>query len=307
MANRVKKTKSKKSAKRNWTNYYFHKYCFIPFKILRMATVDLIRHDGIEHAGYLAFLSILSLFPSLIFLISIIGFFGASEVGIDFVNKILESVPKEMAQALSPRINEIISGPENSFLTIAIIGVIWTASSSVEGCRTILNRAYRVAFPPPYLWRRLFSIMEFFVIIFSIITAIISFVIIPSTLKELEVKFNFHLNIDYDFFYLRYIAFLLLLITATSGLYYALPNVKQKITKTVPGSILAVMLWVVLEWLFSFYLDKFHQVNFVYGSIAGIIISLMFFYLISLVFILGAEFNYHFHRTYQVFLKVRKR
>ena len=301
------KTQNKQFIKRNKIDYYFHKYCLIPIKILRIAVIDTIRHDGIEHAGYLAFLSILSLFPSLIFLISIIGLVGASEIGVDFVNNILHSIPKEMAQALSPRINEIVSGPENSFLTIAIIGVIWTASSSVEGCRTILNRAYRVAFPPPYLWRRLFSIMEFFVIIFTIISAIITFVIVPRVLKDLETKFNFALNIDYDFFYLRYIAFLFLLATATSMLYYALPNAKQKITQTVPGSILAVFLWIVLEHLFSFYLEQFHQLNFVYGSIAGIIISLMFFYLISLIFILGAEFNYHFHRTYQVFLKVVKK
>jgi membrane protein len=302
-----KTNRKNKNKKRPKLSYYFHKYCLIPFKILRIAIIDTIRHDGIEHAGYLAFLSILSLFPSLIFLISIIGLFGASEIGIDFVNNILASVPKEMSQALSPRINEIISGPENSFLTIAIIGVIWTASSSVEGCRTILNRAYRVAFPPPYLWRRLFSIMEFFVIIFTIISAIITFVIVPRILKELETNFHFVLNIDYDFFYLRYIAFLFLLGTATSMLYYALPNAKQKITQTVPGSVLAVFLWVVLEHLFSLYLEQFHQLNFVYGSIAGIIISLMFFYLISVIFILGAEFNYHFHRTYQVFLKVAKK
>jgi membrane protein len=288
-------------------NYNFRKYLILPFKIFKMAIYDTIRHDGIEHAGYLAFLSILSLFPSLIFLISIIGLVGATDIGIDSINKILSSLPKEMSHALSPRINEIVMGPKNSYLTIAIIGVIWTASSSVEGCRTILNRAYRVAFPPPYLWRRIFSIMEFFIIVFTVISAIMAFVIIPSTLKDLEAKFNFALNIDYDFFYLRYIAFLLLLISATSLLYYALPNAKQKITQTVPGSILAVFFWIILEHLLSYYLDRFHQVNFVYGSIAGIIISLMFFYLISLVFILGAEFNYHFHRTYQVFLKNNKK
>jgi membrane protein len=94
---------------------------------------------------------------------------------------------------------------------------------------------------------------------------------------------------------------------ATSVLYYALPNAKQKITQTVPGSILAVLLWVGLEKLFSLYLENFHQFNFVYGSLAGMIVSLMLFYLISLVFILGAEFNYHFHRTYQVFLKDRRK
>jgi membrane protein len=288
-------------------SYNFRKYLLLPFKILRIAIIDTVRQDGIEHAGYLAFLSILSLFPFLIFLISIIGFLGASEVGIHVVQTILSSAPRDVSEALAPRINEIISGPPQTFLTIAIIGVIWTASSSVEGCRTILNRAYRVAFPPPYMWRRLASILEFFVIIFTIVVSIIFFVIVPTFLKGLSEKLSIGLPVDFDFFYIRHIAIFVLLTCSTSILYYALPNAKQKITQTVPGSILAVLLWVTLEKLFSFYLEHFHQFSFVYGSLAGMIVSLMFFYLISLVFILGAEFNYHFHRTYQVFLKNRGR
>lgn len=285
--------------------YNFRKYLVIPYRIFRKSLIDTVRHDGIEHAGYLAFLSILSFFPSLIFLISVIGLFGASDLGREFLQQLITKMPKEMSSGLAPRINEIIFGPENKFLTIAIIGVIWTASSSVEGCRTILNRAYRIAFPPPYLWRRLISILEFFVIIFIIITGIVVFIVLPSLLQIIETRFNFHLEIDYNFFYLRQIATFLLLSTATSLLYYGLPNAKQKFTQTIPGSILAVLLWVFLVDIFSLYLNNFHQMNFVYGSIAGIIVSLMFFYMISLVFIFGAEFNYHFHRVYQVFLKTK--
>lgn len=288
--------------RRSRLNYYFHKYCVIPVQIMRISVIDTIRHDGIEHAGYLAFLSILSLFPSLIFLISIVGFFGASEAGIDLVNKILSSTPREISDALAPRINEITSGPEQSFLTIAIIGVIWTASSSVEGCRTILNRAYRVTSQPPYITRRLISILEFFVIICAIVSGIFIFIVIPHLFHGLNLGIYAS---DFDIFYLRQIAIFLLLICTTSLLYYALPNAKQKITQTVPGSILAVILWILLVHLFEIYLDNFQQVNFVYGSLAGVIASLMLFYLISVVFIFGAEFNYHFHRTYQVFLKQR--
>lgn len=288
---------------RSKLNYYFHKYFLIPLKILRIAIIDTVRQDGVEHAGYLAFLSILSLFPFLIFLIAIIGFLGASEVGAQVIQMILARAPHEVAQGLAPRINEIISGPEQSFLTIAIIGVIWTASSSVEGCRTILNRAYRVHFPPPYALRRLFSILQFFIIIFSIVIGIITFIFVPLIFKKLGNDFGLKFYSDYDFFYLRQLALFSLLTIATSLLYYALPNAKQKFRQTIPGSILVVLLWVLLEHAFSYYLENFHQVNFVYGSLAGIIVSLMFFYLISLVFIFGAEFNYHFHRTYQVFLK----
>lgn len=284
-------------------DYYFRKFLIIPIKILRIAIIDTVRQDGIEHAGYLSFLSILSLFPFLIFLIAIIGFFGATDAGISAVNSVLSFFPGEISNALAPRVHEIISGPPQSFLTIAIIGVIWTASSSVEGCRTILNRAYRIAFPPPYLWRRFISIFEFFLITFSAVIGIVIFVIVPAFLKKLELKFNLTFDLDSTLFYFRYLAIFLLLFCATSLLYYVLPNAQQKITQTVPGSILTVVLWGLLERLFITYLDNFHQFNLVYGSLAGIIISLMFFYLISIIFIVGAEFNYHFHRTYQVFLK----
>jgi membrane protein len=150
------------------------------------------------------------------------------------------------------------------------------------------------------------SIFEFFIIIFVIISGILIFVIVPIVLKYLEKQFSIKLAIDYDFFYLRQVAIFSILTISTSVLYYALPNAKQKIWQTIPGSILAVILWITLVDFFSLYLENFDQMNFVYGSIAGVIISLMFFYLISLVFIFGAEFNYNFHRVYQFFLKKPK-
>ncbi len=291
-----------KHKKRSNLKYNFRKYCVIPLKIFRIAVVDTIRQDGVEHAGYLAFLSILSLFPSLIFLISIAQFFDAFGDGANLINTIILNAPKEVSEALAPRINEIISGPPQGLLTIAIIGVIWTASSSVEGCRTILNRAYRVAFPPPYIWRRFISILEFFVIILTIISGVIIFVIVPNFFHEIEKKL-FVQNFDFDLKYLHEIMIFLLLNLTTSLLYFALPNVKQKFSQTIPGSILTVLLWVILAKIFIIYIEDFQQFSLIYGSLAGFIAALIFFYLISLAFIFGAEFNYHFHRTYKIFLR----
>jgi membrane protein len=270
---------------------------FKPFRLFYRASLDTIQQDGVEHAGYLAFLSILSLFPFLIFLFSVIGYFGASEQGIEIINALFSSAPKEMKEALSPRIQEIISGPPQSFLTIAIIGIIWTASSAVEGCRTILNRAYRVYSPPPYLWRRMFSILEFFVITFILIAGVFIFILIPVFLKKIESNFAISFLIDYDWFYFRQIAIFLILVFANALIYFAIPNVKQKFPQTIPGALLTVFLWIFLERLFSFYLDHFHQFNLVYGSLAGLIVALLFFYLIALAFIVGAEFNYHWKES----------
>lgn len=267
-----------------------------PVIIIIRAIKDSIKHDGVEHAGYLSFLAILSFFPSLIFLMTALSFFDG--LSIHFLEKILVHLPKEMSVGLKPRIDEILSGPSNKYLTIAFIGIIWTASSAVEGLRTILNKAYHIGSPPPYLWRRFLSIIEFFVIIFLIIASTVILVVIPNILQLLPTKMLKAINIDFDFFYLRQIATGFILTISATMLYYVVPSAKQSLKKTLPGAISTTFLWFFTTKLFAYYLNYFGQINLIYGSISNIIISLMYFYFVSFIFILGAEFNYHFAKFY---------
>ena len=280
--------------------FWFKKYVRIPYVIFKHSVLDTIRQDGIEHAGYLAFLSILSLFPFLIFLVSILTFLGDSETGAKTIVFLLSSAPPDIASALSPRIEEILNGPPQSLLTIAIIGIIWTASSAVEGIRTILNRAYRIFSPPPYIWRRLLSIFQFFMITISITAAMVLLVIFPALLKKIELVLTTNFRIDYDWMRLREVVIFLILFISTALLYYIIPNAEQRFIHTLPGAFVCVILWASILKLFSIYLEKFNQFNLLYGSLGGIIGALMFFYLTSLVFIMGAEFNYNFARMYKV-------
>lgn len=279
---------------------FFKRYIKIPYVIFQHSVIDTIRQDGVEHAGYLAFLSVLSLFPFLIFLVSIMTSLGDSEMGAKMIVFLLSSAPTNISQALMPRVEEILNGPPQSLLTIAIVGIIWTASSAVEGMRTILNRAYRVYSPPPYIWRRLLSIAQFFMISLTITIAVVFLVVFPSVLKKLELTLLPHMRSNYDWLYIRQIAIFIILLISTSMLYYIIPNANQNFAFTLPGSTVCVALWTVILDLFSFYLEKFNQFNLLYGSLGGIIGTLMFFYLTNLVFIIGAEFNYNFARMYRL-------
>lgn len=274
------------------------KYILLPYYILRSSVNDTIRQDGVEHAGYLAFLAILSLFPFLIFLFSIITYFGDSNIYSNFIYVALSNFPLEISKSLLPRIDEIVNGPPQGLLTIAIIGIIWTASSAVEGLRTILNRAYRVPNPPHYVWGRLLSILQFIAITLIISLTVTVLVLAPAIMRKLEISFAFSLSIDYDWLYFRQLLIMLILFISTSSLYYHITDVKQKFRDTIPGTLVTILLWTIVMRLFSIYLENFNQFNLVYGSLAGIIGVLMFFYLVNLVFIIGAEFNYHFKRAY---------
>lgn len=256
-----------------------------------------IMHDGIEHAGYLAFLALLSIFPFLVLVIALATGIGRREVGSEFIARFMEILPEDAALALTPRINEILTGPPQSLLTIAIIGMIWTASSAVEGTRTILNRVYRVSNPPIYIYRRLMSIAQFIIITFVVIVAMIFITLAPTTFETLSEITHIPLTAMMDWYFIRYIfsAFIVFICIAIS--YHILPNIKQSFIYVLPGALIALVFWLLVAYIFSSYIHYYKQFNIVYGSLAGIIITLLFFYILAIIYIFGAEFNYFLEKA----------
>lgn len=263
------------------------------------AADNTIMHDGVEFAGYLAFLSLLSLFPFLVFLVAIIGQLSTFDSSLESINQILATLPPQVldrlpprvAETLQPRIHEILSGPPQGLLTVAIVGAIWTASSIIEGMRTVLNRAYGVHNPPAYLWRRLLSILQFLIISAAIVLGMFLLVFWPVIMQYIEQVFEVgesQPSLDY----VRLSASAMLLFFVVSSLYYFIPNIRQSWFAVAPGSAIVVGMWMGAATLFSMYLKNFDQVNLIYGSLGGFIASLLFFYIIALIFIFGAELNY---------------
>lgn len=278
------------------------------FKCIYRAVDDTINHDGIEHAGYIAFLAILSLFPFLVFFFAIMGVLGETNTGIQLVDIILNNdvVPSQFLEALRPRVNEIISGPPQGLLTVAIIGAIWTASSSVEGLRTILNRAYRVSTPPAYILRRLLSIAQFLVLTGLMILVTFMFIVIPNLwniavqslpIETVEKFLNHYIAYENIWQWFRYVLAISALTIFVAVSYKSIPNTKQSMRAVMPGSIAVVILWFTSGSLLATYLSYFDQVNIIYGSLGGFIASLLFFYIAAMIFIFGAEFNYAIERA----------
>lgn len=267
------------------------------------AITNLIKHDGVEHAGYMAFISLLAFFPFLIFIMTFTASIGNSEYGKHIVSLILENLPSYLQGTLETRIKEILSGPPSSLLTLSILGVVWTSSSMVEGLRTILNKIYHVKTPPTYIWRRMLSIFQFFIITLMLVFSMFLLVFLPiiyqkiSSIEFLQPIFSVKSIVDYPLLApiwskTRNTTFLVTLFLAVLYLYYAIPNVKLRVKSLIPGSLIVSILWICGGSLLSEYVYLFSQMNFVYGSLAGFIITLLFFYIIHIIFIYGAEINY---------------
>ncbi len=259
------------------------------------AIVQTIDHDGVEHAGYMSFMVLFSIFPFIVFFLALTSFLGASELGSHFVELILESLPSDATASIRERIYELVKAPPYSLMTLAIIGSIWTSSSFVEGLRTILNRVYGISSPPTYLLRRLLSIAQFLAI--SLIISFVMFLLIaiPIAIRKIpniEHILNYHALWEY----IRYCLIFISLFLTVSTFYYILPNVKIRFCEVIPGAIMTVFLWIGSGLLLSNYLVYWRQLSLVYGSLGSIIVTLLFFYIFNMLFIYGAEFNYQLNK-----------
>lgn len=264
--------------------------CFVLYR----AGYNLVFNDGIEMAGYMTFLTILALFPFLVLITAVFGFIGQGELGIQFVDFLADHLPQDAVQSLMPRIDEITSGPPQGLLTVAIIGALWTSSSAVEGMRSVLNRAYKVSEPPHWGWRRLMSIAQIILFTLLIITVMAILVFAPMTVQVFMKSTGVLVPIAIEHVFIDYFIYIgaAILFAGVASLYFVLPNVKQNMVGVAPGAALVVILWLIGASAISFYFDRIGSVNVIYGSLSSLIATLIFFFVMNIIFIYGAEFNH---------------
>lgn len=267
-------------------------------KTLGQALYNLCYDLSIDIAGYIAYMSFLALFPFLIMLVSIAGYVGNTDAAQLMINEFYQVLPQEVVEAISPIIREVTEHPPTGILTIAIIGILWISSSGIEALRLGLNHAYGIAEKRSFYWRRFQSI--FFVLIgsLSFLIATVILIILPILLKlwqYIEVYLAYvpdlpiTLGIGADF--LRLLSAYCAVLIGILMIYKWLPHHKVRFKACLPGALIASGLWIVLAGLFSLYLQNFARYDILYGSLGGMIVTLIFFHLSALLILYGAHVN----------------
>ena len=260
-------------------------------RIVWQAIVHLIYDGGTTYAGHIAFMTLFSSFPFLIFLTTLAAELGQTEAVRDFVTMVLGILPSEVSAAIRPAIVEVISTRRTGLMTISILASLWATSSGVEALREALNKASGVEEMRPIWLLRLQSLA--FTIIFSICIIMVMLVLVIGPVIWSYVQPHLDVPWEWGWFYeaLRYVIAVGLLYLLVALLYRWLPARHLPGRKVLPGAAVTVVLWVALASLFSLYLRNLGRFSLTYGSLGGIVITLMFFYLSALIFIFGAELN----------------
>jgi len=262
------------------------------FRFLLEAIKSFARHDGMVMAGYLAFLTMLALFPFIIFLVSLAGFFGQSEAGPQALENLFEYMPEDVSKVLQGPIEKMIQTTDKSIMTFSILGAIWVSSSAIDAARLAIVRAFGTVSRKPYLRRRAEGLLLVILSASSIIIGM-SILVFGPVVWKIIIR-NIPLEADWSLVWnlVRLSTSISLIFGALCLSYYVLkPRKLDARTPVMAGAFTSLVLWMIVGNGFSIYLKHFGNYDVTYGSLAGAIITLMLFYFIGASYILGAEVN----------------
>jgi len=269
------------------------------FGIWREASRDFAVHQGMESAGNIAFLAMLSLFPFMIFLVTISGLAGQSESGIGAIQYLLTILPEEVGSALKGPIDNVVGAARADLAIGSVIFALWTAATGLEAARDILIRAFGRE-NARSKWRRQLESLVVIVIASILITIAMSTLVlgppIVSAFKGLfPDSWGPEINSLWD--YMRFLISPLLLLLGVYGLYLTLTPRRISKPYRLPGSVLTVLVLFATAAGLSIYIKSIGSYDVTYGSLAGIVVAQLFCFIIALGFIMGAEVNAAYTRA----------
>ena len=259
-------------------------------KVLIRTVKEFIDDEMSTYASALAYQMLFSLFPFILFLIALIGFLHLP----DFFSWLrLQSelvLPPQALEQVNPVIDQLQQS-KGGLLSVGIVIALWTASAGVRLMMSAMNAAYDVVEGRP-IWKR-FPLSIFYTIGIAgmLLVAAALMVLGPQVMSWLAGQVGLEDFVVTLWTILRWPVVILLMMIAVAVMYYVMPDVEQKFRFITPGSVLAVVVWIVASLGFAFYVKTFADYNAMYGSIGAIIVLLLYFYISSAVLLLGAEMN----------------
>jgi len=263
------------------------------FHVVIDAFYTFLADDGWAISSHIALSTLMALFPFLIVLTSLAGFFGSKELADQAAGLLLQVWPQQVADTLSGQIHDVLTTTRGDILTIGAVLAVYFASNGVEALRVALNRAYAMVEPRRWYWLRLESIGYTLLAAFTALAMAFLIVLGPLMLEAARryipiiVATNEHfLNIA------RYGITILALVIALFMLHAWLPAGRRSFLQILPGIVFTLLASIMSGSVFGQYLARFAN-NYVtmYAGLASVIIALVFLYFMAAIFVFGGELN----------------
>jgi membrane protein len=248
--------------------------------------------DGFTYAGNLAYLSLVTLFPFFIVAAAVARLVGRTGEGLKTLEAFLRTVPPDVADVLRQPVIDVLNARSGSLLWLGAIVGLWTTAGFIETVRGILRQAYGVRSSTPF-WRQRLGAMG--MIVGSVILAMIafSFQVVLTALEQFVYRvFPFAVDVQTWLAIGRFVP-ALALFGALYMMFYLLTPGKYRRSKCLkwPGPAFVTLWWFATTALLPPILASLTDYDLTYGSLAGVMIALIFFFIVGLGMVIGAELN----------------
>jgi membrane protein len=245
--------------------------------------------DVSGNAAKLGFYFLLSLFPLLIFLTSMIGFLpGVQDNLLDGLGRV---VPPEPMKLVRETLADVVSHRSGEVLSLGLIASLWSASSGVASLMEALNRAYGVAEKPPFWKRRLKAIALTLAAALLVAAGSLLIMIGHRVGGWLERSLEISAALAFITTVLGYCIGFGLSLLGIQSLYYFGPHKDAGRKRVNPGAVIAAVGIVIGSLLFSFYVRLGPSASATYGSLGAVVTLMLWLYLVGLMLLVGGEIN----------------
>ncbi|TDM00749.1 YihY/virulence factor BrkB family protein [Macrococcus carouselicus] len=252
------------------------------------------KDDAAGLSAQLAYYFLLSLFPLLIFLLTLLPLFKLKpETITDFIAK---SAPGDTADTINTIITDVMANSNGGLLSFGLIAALWTASNGMTALMNAFNVSYEIEDARSPLKAKLLSIL--FTIVMILVVAIT--LALPVFGEQLGQLLFGAIGMGDQFIWLfnliKVVLPLILTFVVFTTLYAIAPNIRLNWKSVLPGALFATIVWLGASFLFGVYVNNFANYSKTYGSIGGVIVLMTWLYLTGFIIIVGSQINAILHQ-----------
>lgn len=270
---------------------------FEPFQIplswteLIKRTANQISKDSVLGlAAQLSFYLVLALVPAILFLVALASFLPGHLVE-QLMANLASVAPPTMVDLLTEQLGAIAQGQNGGLLTFGVLMAVWSSSAAVVGAIDAMNRVYDIEEGRPWWKVRLTAIALTLALAVLVVISMGLVVAGPPLAEWMASQFGFGPVFEWSWKILQWPLIIVMITIGVGLLNYYGPDAEQDWQWITPGALLAVFLWLVASLAFRFYVTNFGSYNETYGTLGGVIVLMLWFYISSLAILVGGEMN----------------
>ena len=250
--------------------------------------------DIFGNAAKLSYYFLLALFPLLLFLTTLLGYFA--DAGSDLRNELIRMlgtvIPADASSLIFQTVNEVEEHAGGGKLSFGILATLWAASNGMGAITDALNVAYEVRETRPWWKSRLVSLMLTAILSVLIMSALLLVLCGGKIAQWVAASYSFGSVFVATWAVVQWAFVLGFVLLAFAMIYYFAPDVRVRRWQWItPGTATAVVLWLAVSFAFRLYLHFFNSYSATYGALGAVIILMLWFYLTGAAILIGGEIN----------------